>query len=56
MTDPRLYPSEIDPRHYVFVRESGLPRDYFRRWRLTADQCVFAACVIGGAVALIWGW
>jgi hypothetical protein len=53
-TDPNLYPPEVDPRHYFFVRQTGLPRDYFRRWRPTADQCVFWVCVAAAVVAVIW--
>jgi hypothetical protein len=53
-TDPNLYPPEVDPRHYYFVRQTGLPRDYFRRWRPTADQCVFWTCVIAAVVAVVW--
>jgi hypothetical protein len=52
--DPNLYPPQVDPKHYFFVRESGLPRGYFRSWRPTADQCVFWVCVAAAVIAVIW--
>lgn len=51
--DPRLYPRQVDSRHYFFVRNSGLPRSCFKPWRPTQDQCVFWAAIVLAAIAII---
>lgn len=52
--NPDLYPPQVDSRHYFFVRDSGLPRDYFKPWRPTPDQCVFWATVIAFVVGVLF--